>query len=83
MGMKSGRLAVLDYLVTYKDKGLTSKEAFEEFGVTRLAAVIHDLREKHDIDTVIQEGVTRFGKSCRFARYYYRGKKDGNESTSN
>lgn len=79
-----GRLAVFQYLLANKDKGLTSKEAFEKFGVTRLAAVIHDLRKDYIIDTVMQDGKTRYGKVSKYARYFYRGRIDcGNESTSN
>ena len=80
--MRGSRLAILKYLQTHPD-GLTSKEAFKHFGVTRLAAVIHELRNYHDIDTVMFEGKTQFGEYTQYARYFYRGEKDGNKGISN
>lgn len=81
--MRGSRFAILHYLINHQNDGISSKEAFELFGVTRLAAVIFDLRKHYDIDTVIIDGETRFGEHCQYARYFYRGVKDGNESTSN
>ena len=75
IGSKGSRRAVLEYLQQHKDTGITSMEAFEMFGVTRLAAIIHELRINHNIDTVIQESITRFGMPAQYARYYYRGAK--------
>lgn len=53
--------------------GISSKEAFEEFGETRLSDTILKLRRRgHNIETVMCEGRNRFGKPVRFARYYLR-----------
>lgn len=63
--------AVLEWL---KSKGsISSQEAFKELGVTRLSAIVFDLRAKgHDVETVMVEGTDRFGHKTRYARYYLR-----------
>lgn len=72
---RGGRHAVLEYLIQHPE-GLTSMEAFQMFGVTRLAAIIHDLRDKYYIDTVMMESQTRFNETARYAKYIYRGERD-------
>ncbi len=52
---------------------ITSMEAIELFGATRLSAIIFNLRRHgHDIATVNKEGVDRYGHSVRFAKYVYQ-----------
>lgn len=60
--------AVLDRLNT---KGsITSIEAIELYGITRLASIIHRLRRRgYDIETIDCVGKTRFGDTCRYAKY--------------
>ena len=71
--MRGSKVAILEYLRTHK--WMTSKEAFELYGITRLAACIFDLREKgYDIETVMVETTTRFGETSRYARYVLKGK---------
>lgn len=66
--MRGSKIAILEHLRKYP--WLTSKDAFEFYGITRLSACIFDLREKgYDIETVMVETTTRFGESCRYARY--------------
>lgn len=68
--MKGSKVAILQYI---KDNGgITSVEAFEHFGVTRLAACVFDLR-KLGYDIVTQDciGKTRFNETCRYARYVF------------
>lgn len=66
--MRGSKVAILEHLRTHK--WLTSKEAFELYGITRLSARIKELRELgYDIRTVMVETTTRFGESCRYARY--------------
>lgn len=66
--MRGSKVAILEHLRKYP--WLTSDEAFRKYGITRLAACIFDLREKgYDIETVMVETETRFGESCRYARY--------------
>lgn len=49
---------------------ITSKIAYDEYGVTRLAAIIFNLRSKgYNIKTVNVSGVTRFGWHTKYARY--------------
>lgn len=70
--MRGSKVAILEHLKNFPY--LTSKEAFEKYGVTRLAACIFDLREKgYHIETVMVETTTRFGESCRYARYVLKG----------
>ena len=51
-----------------KKKSITSWEAIQKYGITRLAAVICELKTNHNIMTVNE---TADGK--RWARYVYMG----------
>lgn len=54
-----------------KHKSITSMQAFELFGVTRLSARIYDLREQgHKTGMVWDESVNRYGHPCRYGRYF-------------
>lgn len=67
--MRGQRNAILSHLKS--GKSITSKEAFELYGVTRLSAIIYDLRAMgHLIHAVSVEGKTRFGDTCRYAKYF-------------
>lgn len=58
---------VLNYL---KEHGtITSWEAIEKFGATRLSSIIFNLRKKHEIDTIMQETTDRYGNHCQYAMY--------------
>lgn len=71
MARKTQKQAVLEWLQT--GAGITSMEAFRELGVTRLSAIIFNLKHKgYNIETVMCEGRDRFGSPMRFARYYLR-----------
>lgn len=61
---------VKKYLETHK-KGITSMEAFERYGATRLASIIYELRYRHhmDIETDMVTVKTRYGNSVPVARY--------------
>lgn len=51
-------------------KSLTSKEAWEKWGITRLSAIIHNLRRKgYDIETTDEWSYNRYGEKVRFGRY--------------
>lgn len=70
--MRGSKVAILEHLRTYP--WITSKDAFELYGITRLSARIKDLRDKgYGIETVMVETTTRFGESCRYARYVLKG----------
>lgn len=63
--------AVLQWLKS--NASISSMEAIENFGATRLSAIIFNLRKKgYNIETVTCEGVDRFGNKMQFARYYLR-----------
>lgn len=71
---QSGEL--LKHFQTYGS--LTSMEAFELYGATRLAARVHDLRKQgHLIDTREIVSKNRYGETCTYAKYIYLG-KEGN-----
>jgi hypothetical protein len=49
---------------------ITSMEAFELYGATRLSAIIFSLRKKrYNIETNDGTCIDRFGHRCNFARY--------------
>lgn len=53
------------------ERDITSMEAFEMYGATRLSAIIFDLKKKgHNIVTIMVEGVNRYGEPTRYARYH-------------
>lgn len=63
--------AVLDWLKTHAS--ISSMEAIQNFGATRLSAIIFKLRKRgYNIETVKCEGTDRFGNKMQFARYYLR-----------
>lgn len=56
-------------------KSITSFEAFEEYGTTRLSAFIFELRKSHNIADEVVEKTNRFGQKIRFKKYLYIGEK--------
>ena len=49
---------------------ISSLEAFREYGITRLAARIHDLRNQGlDIESAELRITNRYGGTVKFARY--------------
>lgn len=61
--------AVLNHLLS--GKTLTSMEAFQLFGCTRLSAKVFELRKKgYNIECVEVESTTRYGTLCRYANYF-------------
>ena len=62
---------VLDRL---KEGSLTSKEALDELGVARLAAVVLLLKKDgHNITTESVSGKNRFGEPTNYGRYHLHG----------
>ena len=73
--MKGSKVRILEHFKKYGT--LTSMEAFQMYGITRLAARISELREKgYDIRTVMIESTNRYGETVRFANYVYKGRTD-------
>ena len=68
-----------DVLAHLQDKGnISSMEAIKLYGATRLSAIIHDLRHNdgYNIVTQMEEGKTRKGRTCHYARYFLRGEHE-------
>ena len=60
-----------------KNKYLSSMQAFELYGITRLSATIYDLRQRGiKIGSVWRTTMNRYGKMVRYMDYYLekRGK---------
>ena len=56
---------------------ITSKEAFEKYGCTRLSGMIYRLRYEYNmkIETLDYEVKDRYGRTTVIAKYIYRRKK--------
>lgn len=62
---------VLDHL---KERGsITSWEAIDLFGATRLSAIIYNLRKNHNIQSVDVTDTDRYGNTSTFSKYIYLG----------
>lgn len=60
--------AVLAHL--QKHKSITSWEAIQEYGATRLSDIIYRLRDRgYDIQNIWEETTNRFGTPTRYVRY--------------
>lgn len=76
MSKRSQISDVIEHLRKYKS--ITSLEAIELFGATRLSGIIFILREKgFGIETEIVQGKNRYGHSTNYA--VYRLTKDIND----
>jgi hypothetical protein len=61
---------VLEYLKNHCE-GITSKQAFNLYGITRLSVLIFELRQKgNKISTADEKCKTRFGNTSVYGRYY-------------
>lgn len=73
----SQRTEVLKYLKRHKY--ITSYQAFEMFGATRLSAIIFDLRKQgYKIGGIWEICTDRYGVEKRFLRYFLIKKGDKN-----
>lgn len=71
---------VLTHLKEHKT--ITSWEAIQLYGATRLSAIIYNLRHKgYQIENIWQQGEDRCGNTCRYVMYELRGEK--NEDIAN
>lgn len=73
--LKTQKEAVLHHLKT--QGSITSMEAIQNYGATRLSAIIHTLRHKdgYEIETKMLTGKNRFGNTCDYAKYIYKEDK--------
>lgn len=62
---------ILGHLRTYGS--ITSMEAFELYGATRLSAIIFELRKKYNISTEMRECKNRYGGTCQYGVYKLEG----------
>ena len=78
--MASQKQMVLDCIREFGS--ITPLDAFKDLGVTRLAAVIFELKEGgHDIHTEREHGKNRYGQATRYARYSFeRDDEDENKA---
>ena len=59
---------ILEHLKTHR--GITSMQAFELYGITRLSGRIFDLRKAgHNIVSIDRDVTNRYGEKCRVAEY--------------
>lgn len=68
------RTAVLAHLQKFGT--ITSWEAIEKFGATRLSDIIYDLRKAgYKIENLWETHINRFGTPSRIVRYIYQGRE--------
>lgn len=69
------RKVVLNHLREHGS--ITSMEAFQLYGVTRLSSIIHTFRKQGIlIGTIMKDGKTRYGNSCKYAKYILAKEKE-------
>ena len=72
--METKTAKVLNHL--QKNGNITSWEAIQLYRATRLSAIIFNLRELYNIDSVWEENTNENGETTRYTRYYYGGEKE-------
>ena len=58
-----------------KNKGsITSMEAIQEYGATRLSAIIWELRHREHMDIESHEiaAIDKYGNTCTYVKYVYK-----------
>lgn len=63
---------VLNHLQKYGS--ITSWEAIDNYGATRLSAIIYNLRKHYNIESLDRTGTDRYGNEATFTKYIYCGK---------
>jgi len=70
--MKTKKQLIKEHLSFHKT--IESMEAFKKYGVTRLSAIIFDLRDEgYKIETKMNTKVDKNGNACNYATYVFRG----------
>lgn len=70
--MKTNKtIEVLKHLKKYRS--ITSLDAYDLFGATRLSAIIFELRKMYRINTKNETIEDRYGRPCTYAKYTYIG----------
>ena len=63
---------VKEHLTQYGN--ITSWEAINLYGATRLASIVYNLRQDgYDLRTIMIDDVDRYGEPNKYARYVYKG----------
>ena len=62
---------VLNYMLEFGS--ITTKQAFEDLGCTRLSEYIRQLRLDYDIQDTKEVGINRYGERTYYKRYYIKG----------
>lgn len=62
---------VLEHLKEYGS--ITSWEAIEKYGTTRLSAIIYNIRKHHIVQSVDSSFTDRYGNESTFTKYVYCG----------
>ena len=66
--MKGSKSRIITYMKLRG--GITSQEAFREFGITRLSARIKELRDMgYNISTIMIDGKNRYEEPVRYGFY--------------
>lgn len=73
MNKTTKRKEVLNHL--QRHGSITSIEAIQLFGATRLSSIIYDLRKYNNIDGVKVQGRDRYGNTVYYTKYYYKGEE--------
>ena len=58
-------------LAALKNKPMTTLQIIRELGILRAASRVAELRDSHNIETMLVKTSNRFGDTCRVARYIY------------
>ena len=69
--MSNKTALVLEHL--QQNKTITSWEAIDKFGATRLSAIIYNLRKKYLINSVDKIFTDKYGATSTFTEYVYCG----------
>lgn len=64
---------VLNYMMEFGS--ITTKQAFEDLGCTRLSEYIRRLRTRMIIDDEIETGINRYGEKVFWKKYFIREEK--------
>lgn len=64
---------ILNYIIEFGS--ITTRQAFEDLGCTRLSEYIRQLREEMEIDDEIVSGINRYGEKVYWKRYFLKEEK--------
>ena len=62
---------ILNYIIEFGS--ITTIQAFEDLGCTRLSEYIRQLRQEMEIDDEVITGINRYGEKVFWKRYFLKG----------